>query len=160
VQMTGVTGAVQVGAGSDFSVVRLSNNDVWGVGANGYGQLCTNTGNRTTAAATPLSGIVAISAGRQHFLATETAITGGDLWACGQNGYGELGIGNTSPQSTPVIVPVLNNLNSISADPNHSAVLATVGGITRVWTWGRNYYGQLGNGGTTNSSSPLLVLTY
>lgn len=164
VQMTGVTGAVQAAAGDDFSVVRLGTGAVWGVGANGYGQLCSNTGNRTTAAATSLSSVVSISAGRQYFLASETSVTGGDLWGCGRQVYGQLGIGNTNAQYTPVTVPVLNNLNSISANPTHTAVLATVPGtpaITYVWTWGRNYYGQLGDGTSNNvSTSPLLVWTY
>lgn len=123
--------------------------------------MCDNTGNRTTAAVTPLSSnIVSLSARGQHFLASESILAGGDLLACGRNGYGELGNGTTTDPYNPITVSSFSSLDSIAAAPTHSAVLDTVLGTTYVWTWGRNAHGQLGDGTTTNSTVPLLVFTY
>lgn len=154
VQMTGISGAVQVAAGMDFSLVVLGNLQVWGVGSNGYGQLCSNTGNRSTAAVTSLPGGL-IAAGRSHSLARSTT---GDLWVCGQNNQGQLGDGTFTNRFTPTLVS-LTNVSAISGGPTHSAVMAT-SLTTNVWTWGNNVDGQLGDGTTTLSNVPLMVWQY
>jgi len=45
--------------------------------------------------------------------------------------------------------------NLLSAGYAHSAILLPNG---TLWTWGNNNYGQLGNGTTNNSDTPIMVL--
>jgi uncharacterized repeat protein (TIGR02543 family) len=45
---------------------------------------------------------------------------------------------------------------SVSAGSSHTVAIKTNG---ELWAWGYNYYGQLGRGNTTNSSSPVRIGT-
>jgi alpha-tubulin suppressor-like RCC1 family protein len=83
--------------------------------------------------------------------------TDGTLWSWGWNNFGQLGLGDTAPRSSPVQVGALTNwskLNSSSSPYSGAAVIKTDG---TLWTWGKNNTGQLGLGNTTNYSSPKQV---
>lgn len=103
----------------------------------------------------PSAPIVAIAAGWRHSLALDA---NGNVWAWGFNGYGQLGDGTTISSATPVQVqfPAAIAITAIAAGYDHSLALDTYG---RVWTWGDNIDGQLGDGTTTNSSTPVMVLS-
>ena len=134
-----------------------STGGVLGTGYNGYGQLCngTTTGGPTASGAvSPLdAGVTATAAGAVHSLALTT---GGAIFACGNNLFGQLGNGTTTNSSTPVavILPGGASAAAIAADEFHSLAL-TSGGA--VYAWGHNAFGQLGNGTTTDSSTPVAV---
>ncbi|MDX2088353.1 MAG: hypothetical protein SFX73_10910, partial [Kofleriaceae bacterium] len=115
-------------------------------------------------AATPDGGVAvrvtAISAGADHtcaLLSNRTAL----CW--GANDLGQLGDGTRIPRSlpTPVLsadgMSVLDEVDSIAAGAGHTcAVRAGV-----VWCWGRNDWGQLGNGEEdTDSATPVRVLAF
>jgi len=74
----------------------------------------------------------------------------------GVNGDGQLGIGRISTLSTTA-QPVVNGTGDTfgvgDGGYNHTCSLSG----TRAYCWGFNGYGQLGNGTTTPSSSPVLV---
>jgi alpha-tubulin suppressor-like RCC1 family protein len=81
----------------------------------------------------------------------------GALYAWGSNLYGNLGIGNTAPQSSPVAVLGGLTFQKIVASIGGGSVL----GLTpsgAVYAWGINQNGQLGIGNTTSQSSPVAVL--
>ena len=48
----------------------------------------------------------------------------------------------------------LNGMIALAAGSYHSLALKSDG---TVWAWGRNYYGQLGDGSTTNRLTPVQV---
>ena len=78
------------------------------------------------------------------------------LLGWGDNRYGQLGIGTfdaASPfgKNTPTTVPNLTNLIGLADGFYHSVALASDG---TVWTWGYNYYGQLGSG-TVSTTVPF-----
>ncbi len=93
---------------------------------------------------TPTMTEKAISAGFNHTL----VIQEGQVFAWGENTYGQLGDGTLSP--TGIQVPALNldHIIAVSAGRRHSMALRADGA---VFVWGDNTHGQLGTGGPASS---------
>ncbi|AOX44525.1 hypothetical protein BJP65_00845 [Microbacterium sp. BH-3-3-3] len=80
----------------------------------------------------------------------------GTVWTWGYNEQGQLGDGTTHRRTSPSQVVGLSGIvalagSSTSADYSGANWMALKNDGT-VWSWGRNGSGQLGYGGTTNSS--------
>jgi alpha-tubulin suppressor-like RCC1 family protein len=151
-------GVSQVAAGfGGCALVRLGGL-VTGVrcwGSNNDGQL----GNGTTADATKPVKVKGLPSDAQSvsngYSENCALVHGGGAWCWGYNGYGELGNGTTTSSSTPVPVTGLpGNLAQISAGFEHACALLSDG---TVQCWGLNSHGQLGNGSTSNSTTPVPV---
>jgi len=172
VALPGQSGSVtQIAAGQDHSVVATSGGQLYAFGDNKYGQLGSATNTATTnpnptptlVALPGQSGTVTqIAAGQDHSL---VATSSGQLYAFGDNKYGQLGnpinTGATSSNPTPTLVILpgqSGTVTQIAAGQDHSLV-ATSGG--QLYAFGDNRYGQLGsatNTGTPNpNSTPTLV---
>jgi hypothetical protein len=97
-----------------------------------------------------IDAVAEIAGGRNHVLIRRTD---GSLWGIGANDYGQLGIGSTVSQPTPV--PVLaSGVRHVDTGAEHSVAVMTDG---TVRTWGRGWRGQLGLGTTATSTSPQVV---
>lgn len=126
-------------------------------GDNAFGQLGngTATDSTTPVPVTPPAHtrITAVAAGSTHSVALTST---GKLLAWGSNFYGELGNGTTTPSATavPVALPVNTRITAISVNYGHNLALTSTG---RVLAWGYNAFGQLGNGTTANSTTPVPV---
>lgn len=144
--------AVEVGAG--FSLALTDAGNVWSWGAAGYGRLGhgDNQARAQPELISGLSDVVQIAAGDSHSLAVDES---GAVWAWGRNTYGQLGNGSTTNSSTPVNVAGLTSrVIFVAAGANHSLAVDEHGA---VWAWGRNNYGQLGQGNTTDLDVPTQV---
>lgn len=160
-----LTDVVAIAGGSHHSAVLKSDGTVWSWGQNQYGQLGegSNT-NRTFPVQAAgengvgvLSDIIAIDAGPTYMLALQSD---GTVWSWGHNLVGRLGDGTTINRSTPVKVKgpggvgVLSNIVQVSAG-SHSLALTADG---KVWSWGTNGMGQLGDNTTIDRFTPVAVL--
>ena len=94
-----------------------------------------------------------IAGGYDHCLATDG---GGRLWSWGGNDQGQLGLGDNTDRNTPTMVPLPEGLAVLhfSAGLNHSAAILD---DQTLWTWGNNTYGQLGEGTTASSNTPVQI---
>jgi len=72
----------------------------------------------------------------------------------GLHGNGELGDGTGENRGVPALVPGLSDIVAIAAGYFHALALGRDG---TVYAWGANWYGQLGDGTTTNALTPIAV---
>ncbi len=101
------------------------------------------------------SGVTAtaVAAGQVHSLAIGSD---GKIYSWGNNYYGQLGNGTTTTSLTPVAITLSNGVTAtaIGAGFGHSLAIGSDG---KTYAWGFNNVGQLGNGTTTDSHTPLAV---
>lgn len=100
---------------------------------------------------------LSLSAGGAHTCAVTPS---GALWCWGDNAYGQLGA-TPSPQilsGVPVEVD-LANVEQVSAGEDFTCALLAMEAPHngKVYCFGRNHYGQLGNGTFTDSRTPVEV---
>ena len=93
-----------------------------------------------------------VSAGFGH---TCGVTSGGAAYCWGYNLYGQLGDGTTTDRSSPVLVAGSVSFAAVSAGVYGHTCGVPAGGA--AYCWGPNPYGELGDGTTTNQSSPVLV---
>jgi len=146
----------EVSAGDGFSLGLKTSGEVWAWGRNSDGQLGDGT---TSSSLSPvqvigvggsgfLTDAVQIAAGSRHALARRSDNT---LAAWGANNKGQLGVGDYVDTATPDAVLVaagnLTSATDIDAGGDQSAAIRSPGSL---WTWGYNFYGQLGDSSNSN----------
>lgn len=165
-------GSKAVGVTTDqwFVSVLTDQGEVWSAGLNDQGQLGfgagyagLNSAFRPTGSKFILpAGVKAVSTATTSYggigsPSSNTYVIGdnGRVYGAGSNGYGQLGDGTTTGRSTPTTMQVIDG-SSVRAQQVQSGfgttVILTTNG--KVYTVGNNSNGQLGDGTTTNSSTP------
>lgn len=88
-------------------------------------------------------------------------VSDGTAYCWGEGDYGRLGTNSTTDTVTPIAVVTSIKFKSIAVsavawggDRAHSCGIDLVG---KVYCWGKNTYGQLGNGSVTHSLVPVAV---
>ncbi|MEO5333847.1 MAG: chitobiase/beta-hexosaminidase C-terminal domain-containing protein [Magnetococcus sp. YQC-5] len=166
IQTTKITNVIAIAAGWYHSMALKSDKTVWTWGRNNYGQLGDgNNTDRSNPTQIPgMTNVTAIAAMAYNTMALKSDNT---IWAWGSNGAGQLSDGTTTDRSSPIQIaglpkgattstspPKTGDALMIKAGGNHSVALFPDG---TVWAWGRNGYGQLGDGTTTDRSNPIQI---
>lgn len=137
---------------SHHSVIRKGDGTVWAAGRNNYGQLGmgdTVERHQFTLVDDLEDAVAATSSGHSMVLLDD-----GTVWCWGYNPQGALGDGSTSTRFSPVQViqtdgSPLTDIIEIHGGDGFSAALDKYG---RLWAWGNNGSGQLGDNSRTNRS--------
>ncbi len=177
-----ITNAVELAAGGDHTCALLSTSEVVCWGRNNKGQIGDNSTTNAPVARkvvidtnnTPLSGVKAIVSERGNH--TCAIMNDGSVYCWGDNSHGQLGDGSSNlyiahavkvtglPDSVEELAaggggrkPAFNNQSGavIDYDGDHTCALTSSGD---VYCWGSNDRGQLGDGTTTDSASPVKTL--
>ncbi len=151
------------GTGNDL-VLIWANTRAFAWGANTGGQLGDNTTTQRNLpvavnATGALAGktVVRLAHGQTHSMAL---CSDGTLAAWGQNDYGQLGDGTTTPHIVPAKVTLVGTplagktIVAIAAGTYHSMALCSDGTVA---AWGYNNSGQLGDSTLINRSLPTAV---
>eukprot|EP00900_Chrysochromulina_parva_P003276 jgi/Chrpa1/1294/Chrysochromulina_OHIO_Genome00005895-RA len=123
-------------------------------GSNEYGQLGdSTTTQRSTPTTINVGGAVGLLAlGGYHTCAYVTASALLKCW--GSNGNGMLGDGTTTNRAAPTTINVGGAVGLLALGESHTCAYVT--NSTLLKCWGRNSFGQLGDGTTTDRISPTL----
>jgi alpha-tubulin suppressor-like RCC1 family protein len=155
--IAGSTTAVDIAAGGGFACMALSAGGVrcWGNQSQGKLGNGMTTGEACAPVVTTMTfGFVAddVEAGLNHGCAISTT---GVARCWGDNGFGQLGNGNTTDQSSSQAVMGGLLWSQLALGANHTCGITTGGNL---YCWGSNSGGRLGTGGAAGPfSTPQLV---
>ena len=151
--------------GWEHSAVLTSSNQLYMFGKNDVGQLGTNSNRHSNQpinitpsfSLSPNETIEDVALGWGHSLALTSS---GRLFTWGKNDSGQLGDGSNINAFTPKYITSRLRLApndmimSIAAGSSHSALLTKEG---RLFLWGRNVYGQVGDQTNTSKHTPVEI---
>jgi alpha-tubulin suppressor-like RCC1 family protein len=144
--------AARIAAGSDFSLARRANGDLYSWGSDAAGTLGAGNGDQTrnVPGSVLTSNIAAVGAGGSHGLAVRGT---GEVRGWGYNGFGQLGDGANLSREGPVSATVdtagtteFSDAVEVCGGTLHSLVRRSNG---TVHAMGSNAFGQLGDGSIT-----------
>ena len=151
--------AVALSSGGRHTCAILDNGAVscWGDGA--WGRLGNGgTSDKSTPTLTSSLGTgrtaVALSSGTWH---TCAILDNGAVSCWGEGGYGQLGNGGISDKTSPTLTSSLGTGRTavaLSSGAYHTCAILDNGAVS---CWGRGTDGQLGNGATSDKSTPTLT---
>jgi alpha-tubulin suppressor-like RCC1 family protein len=163
-------GASAIGAGNYYSMALLSDGTVVTWGENDAGQLGNNTSNQFFGSEHPVhvlnadgvtnfGGVKEIAPNRHQAIALKTDGSG---WGWGSNATAEIGTGTSGNHyETPVQVHGVGDSGTLGgvanlAEGGHQSLALLPN--QEVLAWGKNSQGQVGDGSTTQRTSPVAVV--
>jgi len=157
IMMPNLKNVVDVAMEFHYSAAVTSDGDLYTWGLNSYGQLgyVSTSSIEITDQILPFTplptrvpgvcNVVSVSLGANHIAALTS---NGDLYTWGSDYSGQLGHDYTTTDSlgypytcTPAKIPGLENVTAVSSGGSVTAAICENGDL---YTWGENYYGQLG----------------
>ena len=162
VPVAGGLSFASVTAGASYTCGLTTANVAYCWGENFGGQLGDGTMTFAASPVAVLGGLsfTALSASASDSGHTCGVTTSGAAYCWGFGQSGELGAGPTITQSlTPVQVSGGLSFVAVSAGGFHTCGITSAPTLDSAYCWGANFQGQLGNGTTTSSSTPVQVGT-
>ena len=172
VQQAGaITSVRSLSGGTGFNQAVKTDNTVFSWGSNNYSQLGDGTGTAQqiatqvvgTGTQGDLTSVATSSTGDRHSCALKT---NGTVWCWGGNDSGQLGDNTNNAHSSPVqvlgvsAVGLFEGVTALSTGGLHSCGI--VGNVDptvqRLYCWGNNTYGQLGDNTTVSRVTPRTVV--
>ena len=134
--------------GDYHSFILKNDGALWGTGYNKYGQLGlgdTASKYTFTQVTTNANDIKSVYYGAYHTFILKNDDT---LWGCGDNEYGQLGLGdNTNRATFTQITTNTDNIKEVYCGSSYTLILKNDG---TLWGCGYNGNGELGLGDTTD----------
>ena len=148
-------GVMSVSAGYAHSIAIKDDGSLWTWGDNYSGQLGDGTTTSRHSPVKIMDGVKSVSAVGSHSIAIKDD---GSLWTWGHNLYGQLGDGTTTFRHSPV--KIMDGVRSVSAGGGDFEIYNSIAikEDGSLWSWGYNYWGQLGDGTTTDRHSPVKII--
>ena len=148
---TNVDDVKSIYCGRNHTFMLKNDGTLWGCGSNNYGQLGLGDNNHRytfTQITTNADNIKSVHCADCHTLILKND---GTLWGCGQNNFGQLGLGDNINRNTfTQITTNANNIKEIYCGMYHTLILENDG---TLWGCGKNDYGQLGLGDGSNRTT-------
>lgn len=149
---------VSVSAGGLHTVAVRSDSTLWGWGSNDYGQLGDGTriSQRRPVQISADRHWSAAEAGGAFTLGLGGYYTSRSVLAWGHNDTGQLGDGTTTDRLTPTYLPrnAWWKAQVLVAGDSDGLVVTTGGALVG---WGKNFFGELGDGTTSMRPTPLRI---
>ena len=127
---------------------------MWGA-ANGHTLCQNNPDNSNRSSPVQVPGTTWNKTGASEGQTVFFTKTNGELWSCGQNTNGGLGVNDRTTRSSPV---------QVGSDTTWDQPMCTAMGTSyctktdgTLWTWGSNQYGNMGQNNQTKRSSPVQI---
>ena len=147
---------IEISAKWEHVIGLKSNGTIWAWGQNDYGQLGRGNNNNINIEIAAQIGTAnnwkSVSAVIYQSMALKTD---GTLWAWGDNAQGHFGNNTNTDSFIPIQIGTLTTWRSISPGQTMSIGLKT--NNDRLWVWGTDLFGALGNGAAGNSLIPLAL---
>lgn len=142
-----------IAAGFDSGYAIGSDGNLYAWGDNSSGQLGDgNTANSDVPVRVSLPlGVTPAAVAAGAFAAYATG-SNGSLYSWGNNGFGQLGDGNTANSEVPVEVRLSPGVTT-KAIAGGGGMGYAVGSDDKMYAWGENGYGQLGDGTSTGPAN-------
>ena len=145
------TAAARIAAGSDFSLARRANGELYSWGSDSAGTLGAGNGDqsRNVPGLALVTNVSTVATGGAHGLAVVGSSGGIRGW--GYNGFGQLGDGSNLSRETPVNPPFnYPDAVEVCGGSLHSLIRRSNGVVSAM---GANLFGQLGDGTNTDSTA-------
>ncbi|KAF0698331.1 Aste57867_11051 [Aphanomyces stellatus] len=149
---------VKVACSYFHTLVVTEDNEMFGFGRNDFGQLGIPDGlDKHEPCRIPFfSGrrVLALACGQYHSI---VSLASGGLFSFGKNDHGQLGVDAPGVKTTPIQVGGMLESEivvQVACGYYHSVALSQSG---KMYTFGRNDYGQLGLGHKQTMATPMLV---
>lgn len=145
-QVQGLNNIVSISSGLRHYLALKADGTLWAWGNNSFGTLGDGTAidRLTPVKVQGLAPVMSMAAGYYNSIAL---CEDGTVWVWGSSARGILGYHEsdvTYNQLTPLKIAGLEGITQIDIQYHHAVALGMDG---KVWTWGLNDSGQLGNGG-------------
>ena len=134
-----------VACGDQNTFVVKNDGSLWACGCNTAGRLglgSTDTSSHRLFCKVINEGVKQVSSGPNHTMVLKDD---GSLWACGNNGNGQMGTGETSYSFIQVTENINNDVKQVECGCYCTFIIKN---DDSLWACGRNEYGDLGLGDT------------